>query len=267
MVKVNTVLQLHTFGIKPIVVIILLFVSACSSDRMDRTEEIRVPTSDSDQDDTTHLNSIRGNVSLAQISSEPNSVVLTGLSQHRLVTVYRTWPDEKGKAFYEKRSYYDGYESDRDEHFMPGIDLIYGYNLINVAHYDLIHERLDYLFDHPVLIKSLYYPSFEQDSIDEKPIIRDYYLVSVYDEDTNSDTLLNKNDLRRLYYFNVSATEKNLLIPADYSVVRSQYDPKNDVMYIFARQDTNHDGASGKNEPLHVFWLRLQQPEKAKRLY
>ena len=46
-----------------------------------------------------------------------------------------------------------------------------------------------------------------------------------------TDTLINKKGLRRFYYFNASSTEKIQLIPADYAVVRSQYDPKNDVMF------------------------------------
>lgn len=247
---------------------VLLAMSGCSSNGgEDREEEIRIQTTITAQSDTSQMNSIRGNLSLAQIPSTPNSVVLTGLPQHRLVTVYREWPEEKTKDGYFRKYYYDGYESERNPHFMPGIDLIYGYNLINVAHYDLTLEKLDYLFDHPVLIKSLYYPSFVQDSLDKKPITRDYYLISVYDADTNLDTLLNKNDLRRFYYYNAACTEKIQLIPSDYSVVRSQYDSKNDVMYIFARHDADHDGAAEKSEPLHIFWMRLKEPGKAKRLY
>ncbi|HEV8512150.1 MAG TPA: hypothetical protein VGQ59_02675 [Cyclobacteriaceae bacterium] len=150
---------------------------------------------------------------------------------------------------------------------MPGIDLIYGYNLLNIAHYNLTTEKLNFLFDHPVLVKSLYYPSFVQDSINKKPVSRNYYLVSVYDADTNADTLINKKDLRRLYYYNINCNEKIQLIPPAYSVVRSKYDPMNDVVYIFARQDENNNGKIEKEEPLHIFWFSLKQPAEAKRLY
>ncbi len=250
-------------------IFILILSSGCSQNNDRRNEEeIRIPNSaEIDQTDTSNLNSIHGNLRLDQIPTTPNNVVLTGLSQHRLVTFYRQWLDEKGKDGYFRKSYYDGYESERESHFMPGIDLIYGFNLLNVAHYDLKLETLNFLFTQPVLIKSLYYPALVPDSVDDKPINRDYYLISVYDADTNLDTLINKNDLRRFYYFNASCTEKIQLIPPDYSVIRSQYDRPNDLMYIFARHDANHDGGVEKKEPLHIFWLDLKLPAKAKRLY
>jgi hypothetical protein len=169
--------------------------------------------------------------------------------------------------YYYSSNDYENSESERVEFFMPGIDLIYGYNLLNIAHYDLTTEKLNFLFEHPVLVKSLYYPSFVQDSLDNKPINRNYYLVSVYDSDTNTDTLINKHDLRRFYYFNAGCSERIQLVPPDYSVVRSQYDRANDLMFLFSRHDENKNGTIDKNEPLHVFWFSLNTPAKAKRLY
>jgi hypothetical protein len=252
--------------------VISLFIIGCSSKNGEQKEEqIRVQDglTETNLSDTSQSNSIQGNLSLSQIATEPNSVVLTGLPQHRLVTVYKANVKAPSTDIYSisKRTYYESYDSEREEHFMPGLDLIHGYNLLNVAHYDLATEQLNYLFDHPVLIKSLYYPSFIQDSLYKKPITRDYYLVSVYDTDTSLDTLLNKKDLRRLYYFNANNSEKIQLIPSEYSVVRSQYDPPNDVMYIFARLDANKNGMTDKKEPIHIFWLNLKTPTKAKRLY
>lgn len=242
----------------------LCFIVACSETKQ-KGEEIRVTQTSTDPD-TTDINSIKGNVSFDQISSQPNRVLLTGLPQHRLVTVYKTKEDAERDSY--KTYYYESEsEDERYEHFMPGIDLIFGYNLLNIAHYDLAGEKLNYLFDHPVLVKSLYYPSFEQDSIDDKPINRDYYLVSAYDEDTYVDTLLNRLDLRHMYFFNAQGAEKLQLIPADYSVEKSQYDRQNDLMYIFARHDANKNGNADKKEPLHVFWIDLKKPAKAKRLY
>lgn len=251
------------------VFLLALFAMSCSKRAEPKEEQIRAqPTDTADSSDTTLANSIKGNLSLQQISATPNSVVLTGLDAHRLVTVYKKNRQGTAASGYSRSSYYyDDSESEREEHFMPGIDLIYGYNLLNIAHYDLKSGTLNFLFDHPVLIKALYYPSYEQDSIDKKPIFRDYYLVSAYDADTNGDTLINKKDLRRFYHFNASAQERTQLIPDDYSVVRSQYDPKNDVMYIFARHDENKNGTIEKKEPLHIFWFNLKQPAKAVRLY
>lgn len=128
-------------------------------------------------------------------------------------------------------------------------------------------QKLNYFFKKPAFIKTLYYPSFEQDSINKKPVNRNYYLVSVYDEDTNKDTILNKKDLRHFYLFDSTNTVKTLLIPADYSVIRSQYDWHNDVMYIYASQDIDKNGMRDKKEPIHIFWIDLRKPTKAIRMY
>jgi hypothetical protein len=248
------------------------FIVSCSSKQPEKEEQIRIQESlnDTSAVDTMHYNSIKGNLTLNQIQTTPNSVLLTGMAQHRLVTVYKSTVRTTNSGSYDRMygNYYEsGGESEREEHFMPGLDLIYGYNLLNIAHYDLTTEKLNYLFEQPVLVKSLYYPSFVQDSLYEKPITRNYYLVSAYDADTNSDTLLNKKDLRRIYYFNSACSEKIQLLPPDYSVMRSQYDPKNDVMYIFARHDANGNGIIDKKESMHIFWLSLAKPATAKRFY
>lgn len=249
------------------------FLLACSSKKTgEKDEQLRVSATDTVSVDTTAGNSIHGNLTLSQLNTTPHKVILTGLPQHRLITVYKIQPPKKPKEIDRfssySESYYHDYEAkDYQTHFMPGIDLQFGYNLVNIAHYDLLTEKMNYLFDQPVLIKSLYYPSFEQDSLHKKPINRDYYLVSVYDADTNADTLVNRRDLRRIYHFNASANVKTQLIPSDYSVQHSQYDSQNDVMYIYARKDANKNGMADKDEPVHVFWISLKTPGPAKRMY
>ncbi len=246
---------------------VVVTISSCSSNDGElKGEQIRIEIAEAT--DTIQVNSIQGD-SLNQISTTPNSVVLTGLAQHRLVTIYKSTVQPRSADSYSgwRKSYYDESEDESQEHYMPGIDLIRGYNLLNVAHYDFKTEKLNLLFSQPVLIKSLYYPSFVQDSLEEKPISRNFYLLSVYDEDSNGDTLINKIDLRKFYYFSADCSQKTQLIPADHSVVRSQYDPKNDVMYIFAKQDLNKNGAIDKKEPVHIFWIDLKDPQSAKPLY
>ncbi|AYB30091.1 hypothetical protein [Chryseolinea soli] len=250
----------------------LLLTPGCSTRKREAKEEqIRIESPAEIKADSNLVNAIQGNMAPGQIATTPQEVLLTGLDQHRLVTIYKERRAVAAKGYnsddylYGKRSY--DYESDREEHYMPGLDLLYGYNLLNIAHYDLKTETLNPLFEQPVLIKSLYYPSFIQDSLYEKPITRDYYLLSVYDADTNQDTLINRRDLRRFYYFDATGKEKIQLLPSDHSAVRSQYDPKNDVMYIFARQDADHDGSAKSKEPLHIFWVSLKTPRVAKRLY
>lgn len=248
------------------------FVS-CSSHVSEKKEEQIVATAAAEQTSAadSSLNSIQGNVSFAQVPSSPNAVILTGMPDHRLITVYKSRKDgsTNGSSYKYSRSSYEYNEdgSDEVEHFMPGIDILYGYNLLNIAHYDLKTGNLNYLFDHPVLIKTLYYPSFIQDSLNKIPVNRNFYLVSVCDEDTNKDTLINKKDLRRFYLFDESSKVKTQLIPPDYSVIRSQYDSRNDVMYVFAGQDADKNGTREKKEPIHIFWIDLKNPAKAKRMY
>lgn len=258
-----------------ILVAFMTFLIACNNRKADQKEEQISVTDDGDapEDTSANLNSVQGNVGFNQIATRPNYVLLTGLPDHRLVTVYKYKEKQNYAAnTYSSSSYSDyNYDSEdweeRPRNFMPGIEVLYGYNLLNVAHYDLKTEKLNFLFKKPALIKTLYYPSFIQDSIDKQPVIRNYYLVSAYDEDTNKDTLINKKDLRRFFHFNTDCTIKTQLIPKDYSVLRSQYDVKNDVMYLFAIHDTNKNGIGENKEPIHVFWMDMKNPVLAKRMY
>ncbi|HEY4788628.1 MAG TPA: hypothetical protein VIH57_21405 [Bacteroidales bacterium] len=250
---------------------IFLMLVSCAKKAEPKDEQIAVATSEASNSKDSVYSSIQGNVSFAQLGTNPNSVILTGLADHRLVTIYKTRIEEKHSGWNSsslmKSGYDDGTETGREEHFMPGIDILYGYNLLNIAHYDLKTEKLNFLFHHPVLVKTLYYPSFNQDSLNKKPINRDYYLLSVYDEDTNKDSFINRKDLRRFYYFDAGSNVKIQLIPPDYGVIRSQYDSQNDAMYIFARQDVNKNGTCDVNEPVHIFWVNLKSPLVAKKIY
>lgn len=247
----------------------LILITSCSHKKIEQKEEqIIVSQTEITNNIDSIGNSIQVNISLSKIGAQPNTVILTGLAQHRLVTIYKNrFVNNNSKNNY--RSSYDYYEevSDNGGFYIPGFDILYGYNLLNIAHYDLLNEKLNFLFDKSVLIKTLYYPSFIQDSIDNKPITRFNYFVSVYDSDTNNDTLINNRDLRRFYYFNSSCEIKTQLIPSDYSVSRAQYDSQNDIIYLFAYQDLDKNGAIDKSEPMHIFWIKLNNPQIAKRLF
>jgi hypothetical protein len=252
----------------PVLFALLTLFASCSRKSESKEEQVRAET-DSATTDTATYNTVKGNLSLSQLATYPNKVVLTGIPEQRLITIYKKHKPNSADTYSSRSSsyYYDEENTDEYSHFMPGIDVVFGYNLVNIAHYNFSTQATKLLFDHPVLVKSLYYPAFEQDSVDKKPINRNYYLISVYNEDTSKDTIISKNDLRRFFYFNASATEQVQLIPSDYSVVRSQFDSMNDVMYIYARHDANKNGKSDKEEPLHVFWISLARPEPAKRMY
>lgn len=247
----------------------LIFCSCTRREKQSEEQLIVNPAAGEEPVPDSLMNSVAGNVTMKQVPSFPNNVILTGLNAHRLVSVYRSRrPVTTDNNILRKFSYKVETAGDESvEHFMPGLDVLFGYNLLNIAHYDLKAEKVNFLFSHPVLVKTLYYPSLIQDSLEKQPINRNYYLVTVYDEDTNKDTVLNKKDLRHLYHFDSSGVVKTQLIPADYSVIRSQYDPRNDVMYVFAKHDENKNGAQDATEPVHIFWFSLKKPGKAKLLY
>lgn len=254
-----------------VILVYTISIVACSRDRVqeEQISALEEPTPFNPEDT---LNSVKNSLPLSAIVTYPQKVVLTGLPQHRLVSVYKQIPKEgKKNRATDWSNYYndrDGWESEEYQHYMPGLDLLFGYNLLNLAHYDMKSEQLNYLFNRPVLVKSFYYPSVKPDSVgNRKPINRDYFFVSAFDEDTNNDTLINRHDLRRFYHFNASCDVKTQVIPPDYNVIRSQYDSGNDVMYIFARHDQNKNGKSEDREPVHVFWIDLKAAATAKRLY
>lgn len=273
-------MQLILSGIKYLTVILILSATflSCSPNKPEQKEEqIRITDTVATVEGDSMINSVKGNIAFSHLATTPNSVILTGLPNHRLVTVYKTRivKSANGRKYVSSYGSYSSYETydddgddeEDDDHFMPGIDIIYGYNLLNIAHYDLKTEKLNYFFDRPALIKTLYYPCFEQDSLNDRPVNRDYYLVSAYDEDTNNDTLLNNKDLRKFYFLSADCNIKINLLPTGFSAIRSEYDPGNDVMYIFARQDTDNNGMGDPLEPIHIFWISLKSPMSAKQLY
>ena len=77
--------------------ILLCILVSCHAKKDEQAEEqIRTTSSSSNGMDSV-VNSIKGNVSLNQIPTLPNSVLLTGLTDHRLVTVYKSRVDENLK--------------------------------------------------------------------------------------------------------------------------------------------------------------------------
>ncbi|WP_290712835.1 hypothetical protein, partial [Flavihumibacter sp. CACIAM 22H1] len=134
-------------------------------------------------------------------------------------------------------------------------------------HYDLRTNTKKEFFDKQVLIKTVYYPSFSKDTLNSVPLKRGYFLVSVYNEDTNADGFINKMDLRRFFLFNSAGILQKQLVPPDHSVFKSEYDSENDLMFVFTRLDTNANGQIEDNEPMHVYWLDLKDPTKAGQQY
>lgn len=203
---------------------------------------------------------------LAHFDTRPGPVISTAHDEHRITPVFKVNHDKKGRPFigsiaYHKnyRRYYSDYDNDPG-HFMPGLEAIYGFNIVNFSHHRIDSVEQNLLFEQAALIKTLYYPALETDSINDEPIIRDYYLVSAYDQDSNRDSLINYKDLRHFFYFDVNGQTQTPLVPLNYSVLNCRYDRSNDYMYVYAQQDSNSNGKRDSKEPIHVFWVDLKNP-------
>lgn len=228
-------------------------------------------------------------LNLSKVMTRPSTVLLTAHAEHRLVTVYQLMQESKRDGgylgtnrFYRSSevdyNYEDDYPDDDEGHqsprlnawhghYMPGIEALYGVNLLNISHYNMKTKERKDLFEHPIWVNNLYYPAFEKDTLNGRPVLRDYYMVSAYDEDTNKDSLVNYRDLRRLYLFDLDGKKRTQLIPPTYSVISSEFDAANDVMFVFASLDTNANGKRDTEEPVHVFWFSLKSPAPGERLY
>ena len=204
-----------------------------------------------------------------KLETKPGNVLLTGHSIHRLIPIYKVNYNKKnGKPFTGSTAFHTNYweygeneENNWNNNFMPGFEAAYGYNFVNIAHFNNKSKEETLFFDRPVLVKTLYYPAFSKDTLNNLPVNRAFYMVSVYDEDTNEDGFINVKDLRRFYHIDLDAKEKFNLIPKNYSVLSSEYDPDNDFMYVFARIDENKNGQMEYEESTHVFWIDLKNPE------
>lgn len=211
----------------------------------------------------------------ATIKTRPSGVLLTGFSEYRLTTIYKLNYDERDDDYYTgSNQFYRNYSeigytqgNQWNYNFMPGLQAVYGYNLVNVSLRNVSTQKQKQIFDDPVLIKTLYYPSFTKDTLFNQPIKRNYYLMSVYNEDTNRDGYINLSDLRRLYYFDINGENKQNLIPINYSVMSSEYDCVNDFMYVFAQLDENKNGQRDDTEEIHVFWIDLNNPKNHGKQY
>ncbi|WP_136468041.1 hypothetical protein [Flagellimonas onchidii] len=210
-----------------------------------------------------------------KLETQPKSVLLTFNDAHRLTPIYKVNYDKKTKKPWTGSiGYHNSWDYDPEEgnnwnrNFMPGFEAIYGYNFVNVSHYNNETKTENKLFKKPVLIKNLYYPAFSKDTLNyEAPVKREFYMVSVYDEDTNKDGFINVKDLRRFYHFNINGLDKKAFIPQDYSALSSEYDWANDYMYVFAKKDTNQNGQAESNEPTEIFWIDLKNPENFGKHY
>lgn len=250
---------------KILLIILILTIWSCSENKIDKKGfQVREIIKDEDGEKKVGLP-----IANLKIESKPRNILLTQDANHRLTPIYKVNYHKKThnpftgstRTHTNYSSYGTNEENNWNNNFMPGFAAVYGYNLVNVSHYNNVTKEENTFFDTPVLIKTLYYPAFSKDTLNTVAIQRNFYMVSAYDTDTNGDGYINTKDLRRLYHFDIDAKTKNLLIPQNYSVINSEYDPANDLMYVFARIDKNENGQMEYEEPTHVFWVDLKNPQ------
>lgn len=200
------------------------------------------------------------------LETRPRHVLLTKHNEHRLTPIYKVnYTKKENKPYIGSTRFHSTWSNKTlgnvwNSNYMPGFEAAYGYNLINVSHYNNQTKKQNSLFERPVLIKTLYYPAFSNDTLNYEPVSRDYYMTSVYNEDTNKDGFINVKDLRRLFYFDIHGLNPKPLIPTNYSVLSSEYDEANDFMYVHAKLDKNKNGQMEVSEPTSIFWIDLKNP-------
>ncbi|MBT8326240.1 MAG: hypothetical protein KJP21_00870 [Bacteroidia bacterium] len=249
----------------------ILFLASCSSNNKEFEKQKGISLEQTTENE--NINDLENNQQFNDLKTRPGKVLLTGHNNHRLISIFkvnyskRTKKTFTGSNGYHSSYSYDDYGNSRYRSYMPGLSVTYGYNMLNISHYNLDSNKRNTLFKKPVLINNLYYPTLSKDSINNAPVLRNYYLASVYNEDTNNDSLINHKDLRRFFMFNLDGTDRSQLIPNNYGVLSSQYDAPNDYMIIKAKIDQNNNGKMDEEEAIHIFWIDLNDPRPGVRMY
>ncbi|MBI1268120.1 MAG: hypothetical protein GC193_11900 [Cryomorphaceae bacterium] len=243
-----------------------LFTSliSCKQEQLENKGfQVSPTTEDTEQENDNGLNG-----DSLKFDTQPSEVLLTGIARVRLASIYKVNVKKSdGQTFIGSNNYHYAYNDvgdyeidDWNYHLIPGMEAVYGYNFVNVAHFNFADGQQKHFFEEPVLIRTLYYPSFQLDSLAGAPVVRNYFMVSVYDQDTNNDHFINLRDLRRFYLIDSNGENKTAIVPEDYSIFKSEYDPQNDKLFVFARHDSNSNGQIDISEPISIFWVDLKDP-------
>lgn len=250
---------------------ILLFISSCTNDTPNE-KGFQVGTVVEEYNEERPNGLSKDSVNF---ETRPGGVLLTGIQNVRITPVYKVNFNKRDKIYYTgSNSFHYRYDDEQidmnnnwHQHLMPGLEAMYGYNMINISHYSIKEQVQKEFFERPVLVRTLYYPSFEKDTLNQQPVTREFFLVSVYNQDTNKDGFINLKDLRRLFLFNLQGMMQRALVPENYAVMSSEYDPANDLMFVSAQLDANKNGQQEANEPIHIFWINLKDPTNTGRMF
>ena len=252
--------------------ILTLFVARCTPKDEFESKGFAVAKS-RENDENDGSNGLKKDSLL--FKTQPSNVILTGDPNIRLASIFKVNVRTKDSStFIGSNLFHYSYEGDDskrgnvwNDHLIPGFEALYGFNLVNIAHYNIKDNKQGLFFDNPVLIKTLYFPTNERDTLQGVRVNRNYFLVSAYNEDSNKDGFINLKDLRRFYLFNLNGEKQATLIPENYSTFKSEYDDANDYLYVFAQLDKNSNGQQDSGEPVHVFWIDLKDPSRTGALY
>lgn len=255
---------------KYFLLIIGITLLSCKKDKDFKEKGFQIEM-ETESDAVNNPNAIK-NDSL-EFKTKSVGVLLTGNKNIRISPLYKINYSKKNKEpFTGSNDFHYNFndylpKGNYWENIIPGFEAVYGYNMVNVFHFDHEKNSGHNLFEKPVLIKTCYYPSFDVDTLNFQPINRKFYMVSAYDEDTNNDKFINTKDLRRFYLFDENGENKQSIVPQNYSVTGAKYDSGNDYLYINASQDVNNNGKIEKKELYSIFYIDLKNPEKRGLFY
>lgn len=253
-----------------LVLIGLLFLVSCNNRDKLKDKGFQVEFDNNSETSTNSNNIISDSL---EFKTKSVDVLLTGNSNIRISPLYKINYSEKYKEFFTgSNDFHYNYDDMQEkgnhwESLIPGFEAVYGYNMVNMYHFNHTKNSGHNFFTKPVLIKTCYYPTFNKDSLYFKPVQRNFYMISAYDEDTNKDKFINMKDLRRFYLFDENGENQEAIVPKNYSVTGAKYDSANDYLYINASQDVNNNGKIDKKEPFSVFYLDLKDPTKKGLFY
>src|SRR5688572_13182458 len=152
--------------VKSISILAVLFLlTACGEKLEEKGFQVGTLTKDENTEDGISKDSLT-------LATRPNSVLITGFPQYRLATIYKVNYRDDSTSFIGSNDYYSSYGGHSENNgnqwnynFMPGLEALYGYNLVNISHYDTETQAQQNFFEKPVLVKTLYYPSFSKDTL------------------------------------------------------------------------------------------------------
>jgi hypothetical protein len=204
---------------------------------------------------------------LKNIDSRPSNILLTAYPNIRITPVFKVLKNKYDDGTHTGTpNFHYSYSGDGsngnnwNNNLIPGFKAVFGYNMVNVSYHDIIRKKQKLLFEQPVLINTIYYPTDTRDTLMGKPVLRKHIIVSVYDMDTNKDSFINDKDLRHIYLYDLTGNKISTLVPENLNIFKSEYDLTNDYLFVFAKKDTNSNGKSEEQEPVQIYWISLSNP-------